>query len=118
MKKIRETKEFKKWCSSHNFEGNRESEKLFLIYTKNKARLASDEIVVCRVCGKYFKRLKRHLKVQHDMSLGTYKKLFPKANTVAPAYSRAMRKVNEIHGGGANLTPAKKGERRALKNGK
>ena len=116
MKEVRKTQEFKEWCKAHNFESNRDSEKLFLIYTENKARLSGDDMVVCRVCGKYFTRLKRHLQVQHDMSLGTYKKLFPNAKTVAPAFSKTMRKVNEEHGGVANLTPAKKGERRAAKD--
>ena len=69
-------------------------------------------MIKCKLCGKEFKRLKKHLRVKHDMNLYSYKRMFPNAPLVDPEFSKAMSR----YGNKENLIPAKKGEKRALKN--
>ena len=71
-------------------------------------------MIKCRLCNKEFKRLKKHLRVKHDMNLYSYKRLFPDAPIVDPEYSKAMSR----YGNPSNLIPTKKGEQRALKKKK
>ena len=72
-------------------------------------------MIKCQECGKEFLRLKQHLRVKHDMSLSSYRWKHPNALTVDPEYSKRMKKVNEHYNSAKNLTPIKKGEKRALK---
>ena len=63
---------------------------------------------------KEFKRLKKHLRVKHDMNLYSYKRMYPNAPLVDPEYSKEMQR----YGNTDNLIPIKKGEKRALKHKK
>lgn len=72
-------------------------------------------MVECKICGKEFVRLKKHLKVAHNMSVGSYKKYFPDALLVDPDYAELNRQRNLKTQSWKNLNPIKKGEKRALK---
>ena len=72
-------------------------------------------MVKCEVCGKGFVRLRKHLRIAHDMSVRSYKKYFPEALLVDPEYAELNRKRIMVTKSYENLEPIQKGEKRALK---
>ena len=50
-------------------------------------------MVECKICGQHFKLLKKHLEVQHNMSVKQYMKLFPNAKTVSKAYLKRKKAI-------------------------
>lgn len=74
------------------------------------------EMIKCKVCGKEFVRLRKHLQVAHDMSVRSYKKYYPEALLVDPEYAELNRQRTLATKTNSNLNPIKKGEKRALKS--
>lgn len=73
-------------------------------------------MVKCEVCGKPFIRLRKHLRVAHNMTIRSYSKFFPNAPTVDQAYSERARLTTLNNSTTVNLAPPiKTGEKRALK---
>lgn len=80
-----------------------------------KQAFKKDE-VICMICGKGFKTLKRHLAQSHDLKPGQYRKQFNIPSTqslVANSYSESRRKAAEERGLGDVLVKAR--EKRASK---
>ena len=66
--------------------------------------------VICMICNKGFKALKRHLTVVHDLKPGEYKKQFgipSKQSLVAKAYSEKWRQAALDRGQGEILAKAR-----------
>ena len=66
--------------------------------------------VICMICNKGFKALKRHLTVVHDLKPGEYKKQFgipTKQSLVAKAYSEKWRQAALDRGQGEILAKAR-----------
>lgn len=66
--------------------------------------------VICMICNKAFKALKRHLTVVHDLKPGEYKKQFgipSKQSLVAKAYSEKWRQAALDRGQGEILAKAR-----------
>ena len=72
-------------------------------------------MVKCEICGKDFLRLRKHLRVAHNMTVRSYKKYFPEALLVDPAYAELNRQRTLETQTNSNLLPIQKGEKRALK---
>lgn len=73
-------------------------------------------MIKCEICGKEFLLLRRHLKEQHNMTVRSYKRLFPAALLVDPEYSKKRKNIALKTKTNFNLKPpAKLGEKRALK---
>jgi len=49
-------------------------------------------MIKCELCGKEFKRLRKHLIHEHDMTVKRYLFKFPNALVVDPEYAEKMRK--------------------------
>jgi len=84
-----------------------------------KQAFKKDE-VICMICGKGFKTLKRHLAQVHDVKPGQYRKQFgiPSSQAlVAKSYSESRRKAAEERGLGDILAKARE-KRAASKKGK
>lgn len=66
--------------------------------------------VICLICNKGFKTLKRHLSIAHDLKPGAYRKQFSipaKYNLVATAYSEQRKKDALDRGQGEILAKAR-----------
>lgn len=66
--------------------------------------------VICMICNKGFKALKRHLTVAHDLKPGEYRKQFgipAKQSLVAKAYSEKWRQAANDRGQGEILAKAR-----------
>ena len=50
-------------------------------------------MVECKICGQRFKLLKKHLEIQHNMTIKQYKKLFPDAEVVSKAYLKRKKAI-------------------------
>ena len=73
-------------------------------------------MVKCEVCGKSFIRLRKHLRVAHNMTIRSYSKFYPNALTVDPEYSEKARLTTLNNSTMVNLAPPiQSGEKRALK---
>jgi len=73
-------------------------------------------MVKCKVCGKDFVRLRKHLRVAHNMTIRSYSKFYPNAPTVDPSYSERARLTTLNNSTTDNLAPPiQTGEKRALK---
>ena len=82
----------------------------------NFRKVFKDNEVICLICNKGFKALKRHLTVAHDLKPGEYKKQFgipAKQSLVAKAYSEKWRQAANDRGQGEILAKAR--EARAAK---
>jgi predicted transcriptional regulator len=82
----------------------------------NFKKVFKDNEVICLICNKGFKALKRHLTVAHDLKPGEYRKQFgipAKQSLVAKAYSEKWRKAANDRGQGEILAKAR--EARAAK---
>ncbi len=76
----------------------------------------TEDEVVCLVCGKRMKSLKRHLKTAHDLDVPTYRSLYnvpEDVPIVAPAFSKQRRAAAQTIGLGKKK---KKGRGRAKKS--
>jgi predicted transcriptional regulator len=77
------------------------------------------DVVICLICNKGFKTLKRHLAIAHDLKPSAYRKQFnipAKFNLVATAYSEQRKKDALDRGQGEILAKAR--AVRAAKNAK
>ena len=82
----------------------------------NFKKVFKDNEVICLICNKGFKALKRHLTVAHDLKPGEYRKQFgipSKQSLVAKAYSEKWRQAANDRGQGEILAKAR--EARAAK---
>ena len=82
----------------------------------NFKKVFKDNEVICLICTKGFKALKRHLTVAHDLKPGEYRKQFgipSKQSLVAKAYSEKWRQAANDRGQGEILAKAR--EARAAK---
>jgi len=82
----------------------------------NFKKVFKDNEVICLLCNKGFKALKRHLTVAHDLKPGEYRKQFgipSKQSLVAKAYSEKWRQAANDRGQGEILAKAR--EARAAK---
>ena len=82
----------------------------------NFKKIFKDNEVICLICNKGFKALKRHLTVAHDLKPGEYRKQFgipSKQSLVAKAYSEKWRQAANDRGQGEILAKAR--EARAAK---
>jgi predicted transcriptional regulator len=81
-------------------------------------RSVKNDVVVCLECGKAMKMLKRHLNVEHGLSIPEYKAkwgLSPDHPVVAPAYAQERSDTAKRNGLGRTATPrrsASKGRRK------
>lgn len=76
----------------------------------NLKQFFKKEEVICMICNKSFKALKRHLTVVHDLKPGEYKKQFgipSKQSLVAKAYSEKWRQAALDRGQGEILAKAR-----------
>jgi predicted transcriptional regulator len=83
----------------------------------NFKKVFKDNEVICLICNKGFKALKRHLTVAHDLKPGEYRKQFgipSKQSLVAKAYSEKWRQAANERGQGEILAKARAA--RAAKN--
>jgi len=82
----------------------------------NFKKIFKNNEVICLICNKGFKALKRHLTVAHDLKPGEYRKQFgipSKQSLVAKAYSEKWRQAANDRGQGVILAKAR--EARAAK---
>jgi len=49
-----------------------------------------DDFVVCKICGKKLKRINSHHLSKHNISFGSYKQRYPKAETISPSLSHSI----------------------------
>ena len=76
----------------------------------NFKKVFKDNEVICLICNKGFKALKRHLTVAHDLKPGEYRKQFgipAKQSLVAKAYSEKWRQAANDRGQGEILAKAR-----------
>jgi predicted transcriptional regulator len=76
----------------------------------NFKKVFKDNEVICLICNKGFKALKRHLTVAHDLKPGEYRKQFgipSKQSLVAKAYSEKWRQAANERGQGEILAKAR-----------
>ena len=76
----------------------------------NFKKVFKDNEVICLICNKGFKALKRHLTVAHDLKPGEYRKQFgipSKQSLVAKAYSEKWRQAANDRGQGEILAKAR-----------
>jgi predicted transcriptional regulator len=76
----------------------------------NLKKYFKDDKVICAICGKNFKSLKRHLKTVHQMTDKEYRAQFgiPKSQSlVAKNYSEERRKAAQEKGLGAKMAQAR-----------
>lgn len=76
----------------------------------NFKQIFKKDEVICLICNKGFKTLKRHLSMAHDLKPGAYKKQFnipAKFNLIASAYSAERKKAALDRGQGEILAKAR-----------
>ncbi|MFA7405734.1 MAG: MucR family transcriptional regulator [Pelobacteraceae bacterium] len=76
----------------------------------NLKQVFKKDEVICLLCNKSFKTLKRHLSMAHDLKPGEYKKQFgipAKQSLVAKSYSEKWRKAANERGQGDILAKAR-----------
>jgi predicted transcriptional regulator len=87
----------------------------------NYKKIFKDNEVICLICNKGFKTLKRHLKLAHDISDKEYRAQFnipAKQSLVAKAYSEERKKAAIDRGQGDILVKAREAKKAGAKPAK